>query len=408
MKQKYAIALVLFLFVQSGWSQSENSWTKKANFAGLKREKAVAFSIGAFGYISCGLDTAEITHNDLWQYDPVLDSWTQKASLPASPRRNAIGIAIEDKGYVGTGFSLDETELGEKLKDFWEYDPSGNSWTEKAHFPGAGDTGIYQATAFTIGTKGFIACGKSGSNAYTNELWEYNPETDNWVQRTSFPGGDRYQLVSFVLENKAYVGLGTDNDVFRKDFYEYDPASNSWETMPDFPGTERAKASTFTIGVKGYVVFGTDGGLKDELWEYNYYTQSWVMRAAFPGGGRNNAIAFSIGDRGYAGIGKETSGKKQTFYEYTPAGPLSLAEDQRVPFNIYPNPITETARVQLPAHFQEGRYTLFNMQGKVVLSGPFYQNNFEISKTNLKAGNYYLILHSASGFIVGAKKIVVL
>lgn len=398
-----SVALLLFLF--TGWSQAENSWDKKASFDGLKREKAVAFSIGDFGYVGCGVDTADITHNDLWQYDPSLDSWTQKASIPAIERRNAVAFAIGDKGYIGTGFTLDDSDLGEKLKDFWEYDAMGNSWSAIADYPGGGDTGVYQASAFVALDKGYVVCGKNGSNAYLNELWEYNPGTDLWTERTPFPGGLRYQLISFAIEDRAYVGMGTDNDVYRKDIYEYNPAANTWEAKEDFPGTERARASSFSIGNKGFVVFGSDGGLKDELWEYNYYTEAWTLRASFPGGGRHNAIAFSIRNKGYAGIGKEISGKKRTIYEYTPLGPLSIDEQNTMEFAVFPNPIFDQATIRLPEKLNKGHYWIINMQGQVMKKAVFNTGQFTISRDNLVNGFYQLALFDHNEQFVGTKKI---
>lgn len=402
------LALVFLMVTATTWAQSENSWTKKASFGGLKREKAVAFSIGDYGYVGCGVDTAETTHNDLWQYDPGTDSWTQLASIPGSERRNAIAFVAEGKGYVGTGFTLDDGDLGEKLKDLWEYDPGLNSWEAKADYPGGGDTGIYQATAFSVLNKGYVACGKIGSDAYIPEMWEYNPATDVWTERTPFPGGDRYQLISFVLEGKAYVGLGTDHDVFRKDMWEYDPVSNTWQGAPDFPGTERAQASTFTLGIKGFVVFGSDGGHKDELWEYNYYSESWISRAPFPPGGRRHAVAFAIADTGYAGLGKSETGKKQSFYAYAPTGPLSLNEIESIDFNFYPNPVQSVAKIVLPAKLNKGKTLLFDQQGRKVKTISFSSSEFDFNRNGIQGGMYYLIILDANDIPVGYKKITLL
>jgi len=406
----YKVLLFSFVCIHGliNWAQTGNTWTKKASFGGLKREKAVSFSVGEYGYIGCGVDTAEATHNDLWQYNPELDTWTQMASIPGSERRNAVAFAVDGKAYVGTGFSHDDGTVGVKLKDFWEYDPTGNSWTAKADYPGGGDTGIYSATAFSALGKGYVACGKIGSDAYIPEMWEYNPITDSWVERTPFPGGDRYQLVSFSLENKGYVGLGTDHDVFRKDFYEYDPSTNTWEILDDFPGTERAKGSAFSIGIKGFVIFGTDGGHKDELWEYNYYSQSWTIRAPFPGGGRSYGAAFAIGNKGYAGIGKESDGKKSSFYEYAPTGPLGINEQESIKFGLYPNPVTETANLVLPEKLDQGIYTVTNLDGKIVMQEAFNSSSFQVSRNNLPAGYYQLTISDHNQIPVGVKKIVIL
>lgn len=402
------IGLIVFIGLSSLYGQSENSWDKKAAFGGLKREKAVAFTIGDLGYVGCGVDTSETTFNDLWQYDPLLDSWTQLASMPASARRNAVGMAIGDKGYVGTGLDLDDGVLGSKLKDFWEYNPIANDWTAKADFPGGGDTGVYQATAFSALGKGYVVGGKIGSNAYLNEMWQYDPVTDSWIGRTPFPGGVRYQMMSFVVEDKAIVGMGTDNDVLRKDLHQYNPATNTWIDLPDFPGTERTQSSTFTIGSKGFLVFGSDGGLKDELWEYNFYSETWSLRAAFPGGGRISGIAFSIGQKGYAGLGKGTTGKKQTFYEYTPIGALSLSEEESLPLSFYPNPLIQQANLVLPEKFTQGAYAVYNLTGEMVKKENFLGNSVQVDRDALPSGYYQLVIFDSYGIAVGTKKIMVL
>lgn len=389
------------------WGQPENSWTKKNSFAGLKREKAIAFSINEFGYVGCGIDTAEITHNDLWQYDPNLDTWTQLASIPGSPRRDAVAFAAGGMGYVGTGFSHDDSEIGVKLKDFWAYDPDLNSWEGIADYPGGGDTGLYHATAFSIQDKGYVACGKIGSNAYISEMWQYNPELDQWTEKTPFSGGERYQLTSFVVNEKAYVGFGTDHDVYRKDLHVYDPVSNTWETLPDFPGSERAKPSGFSIGNKGFIVFGTDGGFKDELWEYNSVTHSWSIRAPFPGGPRTNGIAFSIGDKGYAGIGKESDGKKQSFYEYKPKGPLSIEEKAKIELNIYPMPIEDFCVINLNQQLNDPEIFIFNIKGELVQIHKIQTENQSIDLSELNPGSYILQLQDQSRQYNYSKKIIV-
>src|SRR5688500_16380638 len=150
------IILGLFALVTTVVNAQQNVWTKKMNFGGLKRERAVSFAIGNYGYVGTGEDTVNMTHNDLWQYDPSLDVWTQKANLPGPCRRNAVGFAIGNKGYIGTGIDSSESFAGVKLADFWEYDPTGNSWTAKANYPGGSGAGVYYAAGFSTDTKGYI------------------------------------------------------------------------------------------------------------------------------------------------------------------------------------------------------------------------------------------------------------
>jgi len=108
---KRAYLLVVCLLPILAFSQF-NQWTKKADFTAGKRERAVAFSIGDYGYVSTGIDTAEILLKDLWQYDPNTDTWMQKADLPGAARRDAIAFSVNGKGYVGTGIDNANASLG--------------------------------------------------------------------------------------------------------------------------------------------------------------------------------------------------------------------------------------------------------------------------------------------------------
>jgi len=373
-------------------AQGQNTWTKKAGFGGLKRERAVGFSIGDFGYVATGEDTVNATHNDLWQYDPTLDSWTQKADLPASPRRNAIAFTLNDKGYVGTGIDSSESSLGIELKDFWEYDPETNTWDQKADYPGGGGLGVYYAGCFVADNKGYVTCGKYGPSSYAFDLWEYKPATDTWAQRANFPGGVRYAVSALAIDNKGYVGMGIDQDLYRKDWWQYDPATNIWEQRANLPGSERGAASTFTLGSRGFVVFGADGGFKDEVWQYNPYSDSWNIKANFPGGERRNAIAFTIGNKAYAGIGKGPSGIRQNFYEYTPALPLSVDENEMIRVQLYPNPATDYVTIFLQQESDAHWLVVTDQAGRLVETVAVNSQTVELDRGAKSDGLYYVTI----------------
>ena len=215
-------------------------------------------------------------------------------------------FSINDKGYVGTGMTTPaSTDPGAmKLSDFWEYSPTTNTWLQKASYPGGFGAGIYFATAFNIDSKGYICGGKRGPNNYSSQLWEYKPAQDIWTQMPSFPGGIRYQLSSFAIDFKAYVGLGTDQDMYRKDIWEFDASTNQWNAKADFPASERASATTFSLGQRGFVCTGSNGGVLDDLWEYNPFTDSWTVRASYGGSARKGAVGFTINGKSICGYRK--------------------------------------------------------------------------------------------------------
>lgn len=390
-----------------GFSQTQNFWTKKADFTGLKRARAVAFSINGKGYIGTGVDTTDVVRKDFWEYDPTLNTWTQKADIDGVARRNAIAFSINDKGYVGTGMDNPEASFGSTLSDFMEFDPVNNTWVNKASFPGSFGGGVYFATGFSADSKGYICCGKRGPNDYTNELWEYKPLTNNWLQRQGFPGGVRYQLSSFVINNLAYVGLGIDQDVYRKDLWQYNPSTNNWIAKNDFLGGERGAASTFSLGQRGFVCGGSDGGFKNDLWEYNPFVDSWSVRANYGGSERKNAASFTINGIAYMGTGKGVSGKKMSFYEYTPYDVLSLESlNTDVNVSVFPNPTHDYLTINM-AKYSAFSASIYTLSGKLIVNEKANKNNLTIDCNRFKAGVYILCLNSNDSQLIYSQQIII-
>jgi hypothetical protein len=155
-------------------------------------------------------------------------------------------------------------------KDFWEYDPVANIWTQKANFAGTGRRG---AVGFSIGSKGYIGTGNDESG-HIKDFWEYDPTANIWTQKADFGGGVRETAVGFSIGRRGYIGTGYDNSYSKtKDFWEYDPVANTWTRKADFGGTARDSAVGFSIGSRGYIGMGEgyDGSysMKSDFWEYN-------------------------------------------------------------------------------------------------------------------------------------------
>jgi len=120
-----------------------------------------------------------------------LKSWTQINGFIGIERAGAVGFAIGAKGYLGTGFRTEKSRL--YLKDFWEYNPQTNQWTQKADFGGEARS---SAVGFAIGTKGYIGTG-SGNVVVLKDFWEYNPASNQWSRKADFGGVGRFNSVGF-------------------------------------------------------------------------------------------------------------------------------------------------------------------------------------------------------------------
>src|SRR5687767_11073325 len=55
-------------------------------------------------------------------------TWTQKANYGGPATEKASGFSIGTKGYIGLGTS--------GTPDFWEWDQATNTWTQEANFTG--------------------------------------------------------------------------------------------------------------------------------------------------------------------------------------------------------------------------------------------------------------------------------
>jgi len=292
-------------------------WSQKADFGGTARFGSIGFSIGTKGYLLTR-DT-----KDFWEYDSDNDTWTKKADFVGKARDGAVGFSIGTKGYIGTGFYYGT--ISHYLKDFWEYDPNSDTWVQKSDFGGTARDG---AVGFSIGTKGYIGTGVyyDSTSHWVKDFWEYDPSNETWTQKADFGGTARSGAVGFSVEMKGYIGTGADN-YYEDDFWEYDPSSDAWAQKASSGGTARLDAVGFSIGTKGYVGTGFYGSFKKDFWEYNPTINTWTQRCNFGGTSRDFAIGFSIGTKGYVGTGYFGDGTNfynfNDFWEYNP--PISVA-----------------------------------------------------------------------------------
>lgn len=202
----------------------------------------------------------------------------------------------------------------------------GDQWVEKDTFPpGQRDA----AVAFALAGKGYLLTG--WYDEYKSDVWEYDPAEDIWSAKANFPGSARFRAVAFAVGGKAYVATGgyfnnnTNEYTFFNDLWEYDPAHDQWTRKADFPGTPRDQATVFTVGEKAYIGLGRDAeGEANDFWEYTpgegYLGGQWRQIADFGGNARTGAIGFSVAEMGFAGLGASTQNQLYSdVWQYNPA-----------------------------------------------------------------------------------------
>jgi N-acetylneuraminic acid mutarotase len=347
-------------------------WNKKANFGGVGRHRALGISIGNKGYIGLGHVNGtglDISYNDWWQFDPSSNSWTQKANYP-TVNHGAVGFGTSTKGYVGGGSYLNG--------EFYCYDPQLNTWTAIATCPvSPGDV-----QCFSIQNRGYILSGTL--------LYEYVPFTNSWTAKASCPITVNTWSASFATSTSGFVKTNTS-------LYEYKPSLDTWIQRANFQGLMSGGGAAFECNDKGYFVCGYSGSLSivtNEVWEFNPGNNVWTKIGEFPGTSRRFPVAFSINDIGYFGTG--TNGiNLNDFWSYDPSlfgVGLNEQETGIVKINSFPNPFTDEITLAidptLNMNIEDWSYELFSLTGYSILKGQITGSITKLNTTDLPAGSY--------------------
>lgn len=360
-----SILIAAFFYFTVGEVLASDAWNPKSNFGGVGRHRGTGVAIGTKGYIGLGHYNGagpNIMFADWWEYDPSTNSWSQKADYPF-PTYAAASFSIGMKCYVGAGVSAGSL--------FYEFDPIANTWTSIADVP----LGTTDQIGFSINGKGYYL--------YTNQLYEYDPLLDVWTAKTSGPFGWVSWPSAFVIDNKVYVKAGFG-------LYEYKPTTDQWIARAPFPGLADAGSASFAVNGKGYIICGYIGWLSqlsDEVWEFDPALNTWTLLSDFPGSGRRFSSSFNIGNKGYLGIGT-TGTNMRDFWEFDKL--LSEEELVELHFNIYPNPVTTTINIDLDESYVNNcSITLYQIDGKVVYMAPITNSKTTFYRNNLVAGTYF-------------------
>jgi hypothetical protein len=144
----------------------------------------------------------------MYAYDPVADSWSAKASYPGQQGINMAGFSIDSFGYAGLG----QDGAGAFYTQFYKYDPGSNTWAQIASFPGKKRSAT---TYFVLNGKAYVGGGVTlvGGSPYSlGDFYEYDPSTNTWSAVPGFPGAPRQYATPIVFNDVAFSFCGYDDD----------------------------------------------------------------------------------------------------------------------------------------------------------------------------------------------------
>jgi N-acetylneuraminic acid mutarotase len=250
-----------------------NSWTQVSDFGGAARNDAVGFSVGSKGYVGTGYD-GENYMKDFWEYDPATNTWNQKADFAGTARFGALGFGINDKGYLGTGYD------DNYLKDIYAYDPAGDTWS--LVLPSFGGKKRRDAAVFVLNNKAYICTGVY-NGSYVNDFWCFDPAASDelkWTELREISNisddsyDDDYSILrsnasAFATSTNGYIVLGTAGSTPYSNLWEYDPLTDLWVEKSGLEGSSRQDAVSFSLNNRIFIATGKNGSYyMDDLWEF--------------------------------------------------------------------------------------------------------------------------------------------
>ncbi len=343
------IYFLFLLFFFPVFISAQGIWTQKSSIGNsdwTERVLATAFQINGIGYVGggqiAGRQNYRMPARDVYSYNPSSGDWSRIADCGNTGRIAAIAFSINGKGYVGQGYASFNSSNVTYLKDTWEYNPVTNAWTQKADM---GVSGRYGAFCFVIGNVAYAGGGyASNSPLYRYDCWRYNVSTNTWVQVASLPGTEgRYGASSFSIGSKGFVACGykSANPSQQKDLWQYDTLTNQWTAKAALPAAAQARgfASGFALNGKGYIAGGVDGGPSvhyNNCFEYDTASNSWTQKASMPYN-LSQSASFVINNVAYLTGGYVNGGLNENpFIKYDPltnawtplAAPLATARSR--------------------------------------------------------------------------------
>ncbi|MCS6934432.1 MAG: T9SS type A sorting domain-containing protein [Chitinophagales bacterium] len=274
---------------------AQGVWFKKSNYPTILFANS-SFEINGFGYVYTGSAT-----NNFYRYDPTNDTWTAMADFPGGSRNGVAFFAIGNEGFVGGGVTN-----GVAHSSFYKYDVATNTWAPVADLPDS----ISFAYCFSIGGVGYVA-GGNNNNGTTAKTYAYNPGTNTWSVKSNMTKPQRAGF-SAVVGGMAYCGFGhISGTMYTDSVYSYNPVSDQWTHVSNHShGGGIANLSRFGVFVLNNQIYigslSINSNIFSQMLVYTPSTNSWATIYKFPHpigncGSFKDAVVMNISGRAFLG-----------------------------------------------------------------------------------------------------------
>jgi len=272
-----------------------NSWDKISDATPITNYNAVVGHSSAV----IGNSIYMVGGKTLYEFNTSTNTWTTKQDFPGNYRYYGTCFSYNGELYYGFGAGYYPypscCENGQYYNDLWRYDPSTNAWTFLFNAPISARS---RMVSFVIDDEAYLGFGWVSSPSVTSfyDLWSYSIKTSTWNQvpiPVSINSNSVSNATSFSLNGKAYIiglsysGVSWDK---RADLYEFNPAIPSWTKKSDYPDMIYGENAT-TINNHGLVISSAVNDSRSRVYEYDPVKDLWITRQSMSG--TTAAIQFS-------------------------------------------------------------------------------------------------------------------
>ncbi len=228
---------------------ASNRWAPKASMPSGAGETNGAATINGKIYVPGGLHytgDGYFYQNGLQIYDPLADTWTLGADMPAASSAG-VSAVIGNRLYVLTGSS----DTG-ATRNLFRYNAAQNRWTRLKTCPN------YHIDGFAAAIDGKLyVTGGHGPGGVTRALDIYDPGTNQWTSGAPLPSGHS-SGVGVAVAGQFYVVGG-----FTDEVVAYNPKTNRWVRKASFPATTARFMSGAKVEHQGKSRIVVHAGLED-------------------------------------------------------------------------------------------------------------------------------------------------
>ena len=230
-----------------------------------------------------------------------------------NPRTEVTAANLDDTVYVIGGFTFDG-----KITDIVEmYNSTDNTWAQNIK---SLPLPLHHSSSDTYGGKIYVVGGYTGNWIPSNNLFIYDPATNNWTVGNPMPtprGSPNANFVNGIL----YVIGGDSYDHSQVVVEGYDPITTEWMTLSSMPISRHHAASAVVDG-NIYVIGGRlTGSLVnvDVNEEYDPDSDLWTTDLEPMPSKRSGIAATSVNGSIYVLGGEQNQGTFNNNERYDPA-----------------------------------------------------------------------------------------